>query len=58
MDHLIIAVAAPLFDTLTYAPLPQTSPTIGVRVLVPLGRRRLTGYVIGIVPAQETAYTI
>ncbi|MDR9501248.1 MAG: primosomal protein N', partial [Desulfurivibrionaceae bacterium] len=58
MDHLIIAVAAPLFDTLTYAPLPQTRPAIGVRVLVPLGRRRLTGYVIAIVPAQETAYTI
>ncbi len=58
MDHLIIAVAAPLFDTLTYAPLPQTRPTIGVRVLVPLGRRRLTGYIIAIVPAQETAYTV
>ncbi len=58
MNHLVIVVAAPLFDTLTYAPLSSEMPAVGVRVLVPLGRRRITGYVIGTSPAQETEYKI
>ncbi len=59
MDNLLVAVAAPLFEPLTYGP-PQDGiiPAIGVRVLVPLGRRRITGYVIGTTPPQETKYKI
>ncbi len=45
-----VAVAAPLFQTLTYA-APEdggVSPIIpGVRVLVPLGGRTVTGYLLG-----------
>ncbi len=58
-----IAVAAPLGHTLTYGqpedsagPLPP-----GLRVLVPLGRRRVTGYVLGRADgdeAEQGAYTI
>ena len=33
-------------------------PQIGVRVLVSLGRRRVTGYVVGTIPPQETTYKI
>ena len=57
--HILVAVAAPLFEPLTYAPLKNgTIPPIGVRVLVPLGRRRVTGYVIGTTPQQDVTYTI
>ncbi|MBU0682119.1 MAG: primosomal protein N' [Proteobacteria bacterium] len=34
------------------------SPALGVRVLVPLGRRRVTGYVLGTTPKLDTEYTI
>lgn len=58
MNYLVVAVAAPLFDTLTYAPMGAQTAAIGVRVLVPLGRRRITGYVVGITPKLETEYTV
>lgn len=58
MDYLVIAVAAPIFDTLTYAPMGPDMPAVGVRVLVPLGRRRITGYVLGTTPDLKTEYTI
>jgi primosomal protein N' (replication factor Y) len=51
-------VAAPLFDSLTYAPLGPETPAVGLRVLVPLGRRRVTGYVLGVTPAVATEHTI
>jgi primosomal protein N' (replication factor Y) len=58
VDYLVIAVAAPLFETLTYAPMGRKLPALGVRVLVPLGRRRVTGYVLGTTPKLDTEYTI
>lgn len=59
MNHILVAVAAPLFEPLTYKPPADgTIPPIGMRVLVPLGRRRVTGYVIGTTPPQDTAYKL
>ena len=65
MIHLEVAVAAPLEQTLTYC-LPETvagaaggvagdlSPAyIGHRVLVPLGRRKVTGYILAVVSSVE-----
>ncbi len=52
MNYLEVAVTAPLAHTLTYAapePCP-TSLTPGLRLLVPLGSRLVTGYLFG--PAQ------
>ena len=43
-----VAVAAPLFGTLTYAQpvdLPDPLPT-GIRILVPLRNRSVTGYIL------------
>ncbi len=59
MDNFLVAVAAPLFEPLTYGP-PKTGilPEIGVRVLVSLGRRRVTGYVIGRIPPEHVSYKI
>lgn len=68
MIHLEVAVAAPLEQTLTYS-LPETAECaesgnfcpayIGRRVLVPLGRRKVTGYVLAVVPpVADTPYTI
>ncbi len=68
MIHLEVAVAAPLEQTLTYG-LPADmgdglhegdgGHNIGRRVLVPLGKRRVTGYIVGIPPqSDQTAYTI
>ncbi len=51
-----VAVAAPLFDSLTYSQ-PEgiaDSLPIGIRVLVPLGNRLVTGYLLG-PAAQNTA---
>jgi primosomal protein N' (replication factor Y) len=48
MSFLEVAVASPLATTLTYA-APSTSsvhPCPGVRVLVPLGSRQVTGYIL------------
>ncbi|MDA3970445.1 MAG: primosomal protein N' [Desulfobulbaceae bacterium] len=59
MDNLLIAVAAPLFEPLTYkVQVDGTIPPVGVRVLVSLGRRRVTGYVIGTTPPRDTTYKI
>ena len=50
-----VAVAAPLFDSLTYSqPVGVTdSLPVGIRVLVPLGNRLVTGYLLG--PAVDDA---
>lgn len=53
-SHIEVAVALPLFTTFTYAvpePLRDLAAP-GKRVLVPFGRRKITGYVLG--PAGET----
>lgn len=67
MIYLDVAVAAPLENTLTYS-LPQAlqggvdnscSTYVGRRVLVPLGKRKLTGYVVAVVePEQNASYKI
>ena len=47
--HIDVAVALPLEKTYTYG-VPASlalAATPGIRVLVPLGRRRVTGYVLG-----------
>jgi primosomal protein N' (replication factor Y) len=49
MSHLYeVAVAAPVFDSLTYSqPLDSPAPLpIGLRVLVPLRNRAVTGYIL------------
>lgn len=59
MNNILVAVAAPLFAPLTYGPPKDGElPPVGVRVLVSLGRRRVTGYVIDIVAKEDVSYTI
>ncbi len=63
MIYLEVAVAAPLEQSLTYA-LFETPDNeqgiddrlkyVGRRVLVPLGKRKITGYVLGVMPAPES----
>jgi len=46
-----VAVAAPIHQTLTYAPPADARPLLpGQRLLVPLGNRQVTGYLLG--PAE------
>ncbi|HSH12134.1 MAG TPA: primosomal protein N', partial [Desulfurivibrionaceae bacterium] len=47
-NYLEVAVAAPIQQSLTYlVPPGEKPPKIGCRVLVPLGQRQVTGYVLG-----------
>ena len=60
MIHLEVAVAAPIADTLTYS---FNGPNItrltpGVRLLVPLGRRKTTGYLLALQEAGDTDFKI
>ncbi len=64
MTFLEVAVTAPLEHTLTYSVSAQhedivTGHLVGRRVLVSLGNRKVTGYVVGLQPTPlETAYKI
>lgn len=67
MMHLEVAVAAPLRGSLTYScPAEDETPGsgkdgsffIGRRVLVPLGRRKVTGYVLSIGPEEEKDFVV
>ena len=66
MIHLEVAVAAPLDRTLTYALpvdpggelLKNVGGSVGKRVLVPLSRRRITGYVLAVNEEKETDFVI
>ncbi|MBV5306571.1 MAG: primosomal protein N' [Desulfobulbaceae bacterium] len=69
MIRLEVAVAVPLWQTLTYLLDDETdeiastgvagvSCLIGRRVLVPLGQRRVTGYVLGLMPEEDIAYKL
>ena len=66
MIRVEVAVAAPLDQPLTYdlddALLPASPGTtgdpVGLRVLVPLGGRGVTGYVLAVVPIADVAYTV
>ena len=64
---LEIAVAAPLRQTLTYSVHcgegsdsgdPEVLSHIGKRVLVPLGRRRVTGYILSVSPEREVDFPV
>ncbi len=66
MICLEVAVVAPLFSTLTYLPdkdmLDGSNHNleryIGCQVLVPLGRRIITGYILGNQPVEEVDYKL
>ncbi len=61
MMRLEVAIAAPLEKTLSYnfqSSHQLFDEPIGRRVLVPLGGRLVTGYVIGILPERETGYVV
>ncbi|MBW6520794.1 MAG: primosomal protein N' [Desulfoarculaceae bacterium] len=60
MMRLEVAVAAPLWQTLTYLFADDDSAGIpvGRRVLVPLGNRRVTGYVLGLLPEEDVGYKL
>jgi len=66
MIRVEVAVAAPLDQPLTYdlddALMPATPGTtgdpVGLRVLVPLGGRGVTGYVLAVVAIEDVAYTV
>lgn len=47
-DHIAVAVALPVYSTFTYAVPSRLRPhiSLGQRVLVPFGQRRVTGYII------------
>ena len=59
MNRIEVAVAAPLFQTLTYSfdSVVEGDP-IGRRVLVRLGRQKVTGYVLGLLPDEKVSYKI
>ena len=60
MMRLEVAVAAPLWQTLTYlCPDDEAGQVpLGKRVLVPLGNRRVTGYVLGLLPEEDVGYKL
>jgi len=58
-NYLEVAVAAPIRQSLTYlVPPGETPPRVGCRVLVPLGNRQVTGYVLGQAPLPEAGLKI
>jgi len=59
MNRIEVAVAAPLFQTFSYSFDPDLDgDPIGRRVLVRLGRQKLTGYVLALLPEEEVSYRI
>ena len=53
--HIEVAVALPVFNTFTYSVPDNLSSSVssGLRVLVPFGNRRITGYVLGPCSASD-----
>jgi primosomal protein N' (replication factor Y) (superfamily II helicase) len=59
MSRIEVAVAAPLFQTLSYSfDLEEEGDPVGRRVLVRLGRQKITGYVLGLLPEEDVSYRI
>ncbi|MFH1217096.1 MAG: primosomal protein N' [Pseudomonadota bacterium] len=60
MIHLEVAVAAPVTETLTYSYSADDARLLrpGIRLLVPLGARRVTGYLLAVRTPGETPYQI
>ncbi|MBW2598484.1 MAG: hypothetical protein JRC55_07960, partial [Deltaproteobacteria bacterium] len=49
LTYIEVAIALPVYNTYTYS-VPETLHELvatGKRVLVPFGRRRVTGYILG-----------
>ena len=58
MRHIRVAVPVPQLEALTYAvPEGQPLPSVGARVLVPLGKRTVTGVVTGSVDLPPEGVT-
>ncbi|MEN8136663.1 MAG: primosomal protein N' [Thermodesulfobacteriota bacterium] len=57
-NYLEVAVAAPLPYTLTYKAPAGILPQPGCRVLAPLGRRQVTGYILAIHPENDSQHKI
>src|SRR5260221_3533485 len=56
MRLIQVAVPIPQLDALTYAvPAEFPDPVSGARVLVPLGKRTLTGVVVGVITESRVA---
>lgn len=55
-----MAVATPIASTLTYSFPAENAGQLkpGIRLLVPLGKRQVTGYLLAITPEQKSKYTI
>lgn len=58
MIHLEVAVAAPVTEPLTYRHDGNSFLQPGIRLLVPLGRRQVTGYLLATTPPAETSYQV
>ncbi len=59
MSRIEVAVAAPLYQSLSYSFTPEEEGNpVGRRVLVRLGARKVTGYVIGLLPDEDVSYRI
>ena len=60
MIHLEVAVAAPVTETLTYSSAAADAAELqpGTRLLVPLGRRQVTGYLLAVKPADATSFKV
>lgn len=59
MSRIEVAVAAPLFHTLSYScDIEKVGDPVGRRVLVPMGRQRITGYVLGLLPEEDVSFRI
>jgi len=66
MIHFEVAVTAPIIKTLTYAlPLDLLNKTstelenhVGKRVLVPLSKRRVTGYILAVTEDKATDFVV
>lgn len=59
MSRIEVAVAAPLYQTLSYScDMEVEGNPVGRRVLVRMGRQKLTGYVLGLLPEEDVSYRI
>ncbi len=59
MSRIEVAVAAPLFQTFSYSFDPDMDgDPIGRRVLVRLGKQKVTGYVLALLPEEDVSYRI
>jgi primosomal protein N' (replication factor Y) len=57
-NYLEVAVAAPLAYTLTYKAPAGILPQPGCRVLIPLGRRQVTGYILAVHAENDSKHKI